>query len=223
MPREPSSRFRAVVFDLDGTLLDTLNSIAGAFNRSLSKMGLPGHEIDAYRHFIGDGVFRCAERCLPVALRDDRHIEELVRLERQDYAVTWKQDTAPYPGITDLLKTLQSLGIPVNVLSNKDDPFTRRCVRHFFPDIHFHCVIGYSENVPHKPDPAGCRLIVQRLGLTPEDMILVGDTRMDMETARACNMPSVGVLWGFRDLDELQEAGAGRIIRHPAELLKRLM
>ncbi len=209
---------RGAIFDLDGTLLDTLTSIAGAFNRSLTTLGLPTHPIDAYRHFIGDGVFKCAERCLPERHRTARNIDTLVGIQRQDYGENWRYDTAPYPGITELLNTLTADGVRLATLSNKDHPFAVQCIDHFFPGDTFSEVVGYSETVPHKPDPTGTQLILDRWHLPADDCVFVGDTSVDIATAKACNTLSVGVLWGFRDRQELQQAGADYIISSPQEL-----
>lgn len=213
---------RAIVFDLDGTLLDTLESIGNAFNRSLRKMGMPVHPIDRYRHFIGAGVIECARRCLPAPQRNEENISKLAENERKDYARSWKFDAQPYEGIQTLLDAARSSHYRLAVLTNKDDEFARQCIRHFFPDTSFDCIIGHSPSVPHKPDATGGLMIAENLGLTPQELAMVGDTSIDIDTARACNMFSVGVLWGFRDRAELEEAGANDIIAHPGELLEVL-
>jgi phosphoglycolate phosphatase len=213
---------KAIIFDLDGTLLNTLTSIGNSFNRALEKMNMPVHAIEEYRYFIGDGVFKCAERCLPLVHRDEPTIRRLAELERQDYAMTWQQYTEPYPGIPELLVAAGQAGYRLAVLSNKDETFTQQCVRHFFPFTSWASVIGHSEEIPHKPDPTGACLIAERLQLETRELALVGDTSMDITTARACNMFGVGVLWGFRELAELEDAGASRIIEHPDHLLEIL-
>lgn len=210
---------RGVIFDLDGTLLDTLKSLADAFNRSLDKMGFPPHPIQDYRYFIGDGVFRCAERCLPPDARTQDNINTLVDIEREDYGRNWQAGTTPYPGMQALLDALIEREIPVAALTNKDQPFANDCVNHFFPDTAFTHVIGFSETTPHKPDPTGARRVLSAWGLAPEAVALVGDTAVDMATALACNVHGVGVLWGFRDAAELEDAGAAHLIEHPLELL----
>jgi phosphoglycolate phosphatase len=213
------SVIKAIVFDLDGTLLNTLESIGNAFNRSLRKMDMPTHEIDRYRYFIGDGVFNCARRCLPSKHCNEKNINKLVEIERLDYARSWKIDAQPYDGIQALLDCAQGAGYRLAVLTNKDDVFAQQCVRHFFPTTNFDCIVGHSSGVPHKPDATGGFLIAGQLGLATGELAMIGDTSIDIHTAQACNMFSVGVLWGFREIAELEEAGADRIIEHPNQLL----
>jgi len=210
---------KAIVFDLDGTLLNTLESIGNAFNRSLRKMDMPVHEIDDYRYFIGDGVFNCAKRCLPSKHRNEKNINLLVEIERSDYARSWKIDAQPYDGIATLLDSAQGADYRLAVLTNKDDVFAQQCVRHFFPTTNFDCVMGHSSSVPHKPNATGGLMIARQLGFAPHELAMIGDTSIDIHTAQACNMFSVGVLWGFREISELEEAGADRIIEHPNQLL----
>jgi phosphoglycolate phosphatase len=210
---------KAIVFDLDGTLLNTLESIGNAFNRSLRKMDMPVHEIDRYRYFIGDGVFNCAKRCLPSEHCNEENVNKLVEIERLDYARSWKIDAQPYDGIQALLDSLVGAGYRLAVLTNKDDVFAQQCVRHFFPATRFDCVVGHSSSVPHKPDATGGNLIAEQLGFATCELAMIGDTSIDIHTAQACNMFSVGVLWGFREIAELEAAGADRIIEHPSQLL----
>ncbi|MCZ6503125.1 MAG: HAD family hydrolase [Gammaproteobacteria bacterium] len=213
---------KAIIFDLDGTLLDTLTSIGNSFNRALLEMGMPIHDIQDYRHFVGDGVFKCAERCLPVEKRSDITINQLADLERQDYAQTWQLHTQPYQGILDLLEAAEKAGFQLAVLSNKDETFTRQCIQYFFPATNWAVIVGHSKEVPYKPDPTGAYLIAKQLRLEPQELAIVGDTGIDIATARACNMFCVGVLWGFRESAELEDAGANRIIEHPDQLLGNL-
>jgi phosphoglycolate phosphatase len=213
---------KGIVFDLDGTLLDTLQSIGAAFNRTLTRMKMPEWDIDAYRYFIGEGVYKCAERCLPETHRTEETINRLVELEREDYSRNWEADAGPYDGIEQLILDAKSRGLSLAVLSNKDDGFAKQCVNHYFPDSPFDSIIGYSSSVPHKPDPTGAGLVAQKLGLQSEELVMVGDTSIDIHTAQACNMHSIGVLWGFRDLVELEMAGADKIIQRPDELLSAI-
>jgi len=213
---------KGIIFDLDGTLLNTLESIGKAFNRSLLKMDMPVHAIDRYRYFIGDGVFNCAKRCLPSGDCNENNINKLVEIEREDYARSWKFDAQPYNGIQTLLDSAQGAEYRLAVLTNKDDVFAQLCIRHFFPATRFDCIVGHSPTVPHKPDPTGGLLIAEKLGLATRELAMIGDTSIDINTAQACNMFSVGVLWGFRKMTELEEAGANRIIQHPDQLLEIL-
>ena len=182
-------------------------------------MDMPTHNIEAYRYFIGNGLLKCAERCLPVEHRSDTNIKRLAEIEIQDYARNWQLDTEPYDGIMTLLDLAAKADYALAVLSNKDETFTRQCVEHFFSSTDWAMIVGHSANVPHKPDPAGANLIAKHLGLMSQELVMVGDTSIDIATARACNMFCVGVLWGFREIAELEEAGADRIIEHPDQLL----
>lgn len=206
----------AYIFDLDGTLLDTLSSLAASYNRTLLAFGFPTHAEEKYRYFVGDGARVCARRCLPPEA-DDALVSEFLDVQLADYEDTW-QTAAPYPGVPALIDELTARGADLAVLSNKHHPFTVKCIEHFFPDV-FDVVQGYTGEHPHKPDPAGARDVCRRLGYDPQDVTFVGDTSTDIRTAVACGNRSVGVLWGFRTADELIEAGADRLIESPMELL----
>jgi phosphoglycolate phosphatase len=209
---------KGVIFDLDGTLLNTLASLANCYNRTLLAMGLPTHNVDAYRYFIGDGARQCVRRCLPEHERTQKTIDEVLRRQQLDYQSNWRKDVERYAGITDVLQQLSSQHIPMAVLSNKDHVFTEQCVDYFFPEIEFDQVLGFSSEVPHKPDPVGARFIARHLNLKPDQIALVGDTAMDIKTAVACGMTGIGALWGFRDRAELIDAGARCVISHPGQI-----
>jgi len=207
------------IFDLDGTLLNTLEGLANCYNRVLVQLGHPTHPAAAYQYFIGDGARQCITRCLPADARSEEHIEQALRLQQADYSASWQLDTRPYPGIVDMLENLARLGLPLTVLSNKDHEFTLACVEHFFPTIAFEQVVGFSASIPHKPDPTGAQTIARALNLPAASIDFLGDTAMDMQTAVTCGMTAIGALWGFRDADELIRAGAQRLISHPNNLL----
>ena len=209
---------RGFIFDLDGTLLDTLASLAASFNRALASAGFPPHPVDAYRHFVGDGQRKCVERALPPSALNETTIQVVIRAQQEDYQKAWKDLAGPYDGIPELLETLENGGNKLAVLSNKNHPFAVRCVEHFFPGTHFDAIQGYTGDIPLKPDPTGALKVAKELGLGVDEIVFVGDTATDIETANACEMTSVGVLWGFRDARELSAAGATHIISHPAEL-----
>ncbi len=213
------TRFKGAIFDLDGTLLDTLADLASAFNRALVDMKCPTHDTEAYKNIIGDGARIAAIRCLPEDRQDDASIEECVDRFKTIYEKAWHEKTQPYSGIVDCLSSLELLK---GVLSNKDELFTRACVSHFFAPGTFKAVIGFSDEVKHKPDPGGALLITEMFGCQPEEVIFVGDTATDMKTATACNMLPIGVLWGFRDAPELSENGAEHLVETP-EALKTLL
>ena len=204
-----------VIFDLDGTLLDTLASIAAAFNQSLGDLDAPPREVRAFRHIVGDGARVAAGRCLPDDRQTDDEIEQCMRGFQRYYASCWSE-AKPYDGIKATLDSLKEAAW-LAVLSNKDEAFTRRCVEHYFPGM-FDQVVGYRPELGHKPDPAGGLHILNRLNVAADDSMLVGDTATDMNTAAACKMRGVGVLWGFRNEQELRAAGADHIISHPSDL-----
>ena len=211
-------RYKAILFDLDGTLLDTLEDLATAANRALGTLGLPAHPTDAYRVFVGDGLRTLAERILPGEQRSAAQVDALVAAFEREYSRTWNERTAPYAGVPEMLDRLTGDGYRMSVLSNKPDAFTRLCVEQLLPHWTFAPLYGQRPGVPKKPDPAAALAIAAELGLDPAEVLYLGDTATDMHTARAAGMEAVGVLWGFRTADELRAAGARHLITHPGEL-----
>jgi phosphoglycolate phosphatase len=206
-----------VLFDLDGTLADTLADIASAMNRALSELGLPTHRLEDYAPWVGEGVARLAERALP----PDRVelLEPAVSAFRADYAANLLVRTVPYPGIPELLDELRGRGIALAVLSNKPDPLTRRLVADLFSRWQFEAVVGQRPETPRKPDPGSALTIARAAGHAPAACALVGDTPVDVETALGAGMLAVGVQWGFCRRDDLERAGAHAIVDTPAELV----
>jgi phosphoglycolate phosphatase len=212
--------FEAVIFDLDGTLLDTLSDIAVAANKALGRQGFPSHGVEEYRYFVGDGVTMLMRRALPPQKRhDDAIIAACVDLFREEYGRTWDLNTRAYEGIPELLDTLTGKGMKMAVFSNKPDDFTKRYVDRFFQDWFFEIVLGLRQGMPKKPDPAGAIQIAGHLRITPPRFLYLGDSGVDMKTAVNAGMFPVGALWGFRTREELVEHGAGATIEHPMELL----
>jgi phosphoglycolate phosphatase len=212
-------KFQAAVFDLDGTLLDTLADIADAMNAALGRMGFPGHETSAYKYLSGDGVRALAERSIPEQAKDEATLAACIREFRLEYAGRWGTKTRPYPGIAGLLTELARRRLKLSVLSNKLDEFARRAVRDFLPGFDFSFIIGVKPDLAPKPDPAGALLIATGLRIPPDQIIYLGDTGVDMQTAVRAGMYPVGALWGFRDEKELRENGAQALIGSPPELL----
>ena len=209
-------RFKAAVFDLDGTLTDTLQDIAAAMNRSLRLHGLEEFPVDDYRYLVGDGARMLSIR----AVRGRTELAEPVRREYQAYYQDHTLDTTrPYEGVPELLRALTDMGIRVCVRSNKPHADTCGVVRHFFPQIPFAVVRGQVEGVPVKPDPTGALMIARELGVCPEEIVYLGDTSVDMQTACAAGMYPVGVTWGFRTAEELLANGAALLLDHPQNLL----
>lgn len=212
-------QLRAVIFDLDGTLADSIGDIGGAMNEALAARGLPTHSLDAYKRMVGDGVEMLAQRAGQGAKVD---LNELVAEYRQRYAHRIESDTRPYPGIPQMLDALVARGLTLAVLSNKRDDFTVELVRRQFSRWPFAQVRGEREGVPRKPDPTAALDIAKALNVAPADCAFVGDTPIDMNTAYAAGMVGIGVLWGFRPKDELQQAHARHLVAHPDELVALL-
>ena len=209
----------AAIFDLDGTLIDSIRDIGEAMNRTLAAMGFPAHPIASYTIFVGEGVRQLVERALPADARNEATVTAVLAGYRRDYLDHWRDHTRPYPGIPELLATLVERAIPIGVLSNKPDAVTRLCVEHFFPDIPFIAVAGQREDVPRKPDPAAALAMAEAMNRPPSACVFIGDTATDMQTAVAAGMLPAGVTWGFRDEAELRANGARLIAHLPRTLL----
>lgn len=214
--------YECVLFDLDGTLLDTLNDIGSSVNRTLANNGFATHPMDSYRLFVGDGVRKLIERSLPPKAREPETVECCLQEYRSDYSVNWKATTRPYEGVPELLDGLLDRGLKIAVLSNKPDDSTQQCVNELLGNWDFDEVIGADDNLPRKPDPAGAFEIARLLDISPDRFLYVGDTGVDMQTATAAGMYAVGVLWGFRDREELERNGARTLISRPLELMELL-
>lgn len=214
--------YRAVVFDLDGTLLDSLEDLADSMNAVLALQRFPVHATEKYRYFVGDGIAELARRVLPEAQRTDALVAENVRNMSAEYESRWNKKTRPYPGIVELLGSLTEAGLQMAVLSNKPDSFTKIMVPALLPGWNFTPILGARPGVPVKPDPQAALEIAEQLAIPPAEILYLGDTATDMLTARAAGMMAVGVAWGFRTVEELQEHGAQRIIQHPAELMQMI-
>lgn len=207
---------KAALFDLDGTLTNTLDDIANAMNRALRLHGLQEFPVSDYRYLVGDGVKKLAER----ACRGKKELEDSVRRTYQAYYQTHAQVmTAPYEGIAEMLDELRRRGIRLAVFSNKPHADTCRVVAHYFPDVVFEVVRGQQEGTPVKPDPAGALAIADEMGLQPAEFVYLGDTATDMRCAVNAGMWPVGVLWGFRSAEELLENGARMMIEKPMRIL----
>jgi phosphoglycolate phosphatase len=216
------SQYQAVIFDLDGTLLNTLDDLADSLNRVLASSGFPQHGLDAYRYFVGDGVENLVRRALPENARDKATLARCVAGMRTEYGAHWADKTRPYDGIPGLLDNLLARGLRMAVLSNKPDNFTQLTVSSLLSKWRFELVLGERPGVPRKPDPGGALEIARAFGLAPAQFLYLGDTRTDMLTANAAGMFAVGVLWGFRPEEELKSSGAKALIGRPEELLNYL-
>ncbi len=213
-------RYRALLFDLDGTLLDTLHDLAQSMNAVLRRRGLPQHAPAAYRYFVGDGIAELARRVLPEAERSADTVAAVVAEMRAEYALHYADATGPYPGVAELLAGLAARGFTLAVFSNKPDDFVQATVAQFLPRERFAAVLGIRPGVPPKPDPYGALFLAQTLAIPPAAWLYLGDTATDMRTAHAAGMRPLGALWGFREAAELRAAGAHALLERPLQLLE---
>jgi phosphoglycolate phosphatase len=213
---------KAVLFDLDGTLADTIDDLAGAVNRSLARRGLPEHEIELFKLMVGDGFRNLITRALPEGMRGESQVEAMRAEAAEDYAGRCLERTRAYPGIRELLSGLAGRGIPFGVLSNKPDALAKKVVAGLFPFADFALVRGESPDFPRKPDPASALDACSLLGVEPGETLYLGDSGVDMRTAKAAGFLALGALWGFRNEAELREAGADALLESPLDLIQYL-
>jgi phosphoglycolate phosphatase len=214
--------YRAILFDLDGTLLDTLADIGDAANSVLRQFGFPLHALEAYKQFVGEGVAALFQRAVPPSQADAETIGRCASAFQAAYRDHWNVCTRPYEGIPELLDVLAGHELKTAVLSNKPHEFTKACIQHYFPTGKFEVVLGQREGVPRKPDPAGALEIAERLGIPASRFVYLGDSWIDMQTATRSGMHAIGAAWGFRSALELRQAGAREVIDRPGELLRFL-
>lgn len=207
-----------VIFDLDGTLLNTISDLGTACNYALEKRGLLPHPLSAYNFMVGDGIRKLMERAEPDA--DPEAIEELLKDFREYYDVHCTDQTQPYPGIRELLGDLVKKGVNIAVATNKYQEAADKIIYHFFPKIPFVAVMGQIEDRRTKPDPSIIFAILNSFPTPKADVMMVGDSAVDIETARRACISSVGVTWGFRPVSELRRAYADHIVSNPMEILK---
>ena len=210
------------IFDLDGTLIDSLSDLAGACNAVLRARGLPEHEAAAYRYFVGDGVGKLIERMLPEQARTP----QICRACREAFDTYYHDHcmdaTAPYDGILPLLDMLAAQGVKTAVLSNKPDGFVRQICDTIFGAGRFSVVFGQRDGVPNKPDPAGILQVMRQTGELPENTVMIGDSGMDMAAAVRAKVRGIGAAWGFRTAEELRKSGAQDIADTPEQLERQL-
>lgn len=208
--------YQAVIFDLDGTLIDTLQDLTNSVNYAMAHYGLPKHTASAVRQMVGNGNRMLMTRALPADKQP--FLEEAFAMQRDYYQDHLLDFSRPYQGIVPTIDTLKSQGVKLAVLSNKLDHFTQPIINILFPAGTFDIVFGHREGLPLKPDPTSVLEIVQKLNLPPERIAYVGDTAIDMQTARNAGTFSIGVTWGFRDRPELEAHQADVIIDHPEQI-----
>jgi phosphoglycolate phosphatase len=209
---------KGVIFDLDGTLVDSLESIASAMNKVLTDRDLPTHSQKTYRFFVGDGLEKLVRRSLPVEYGRKADISALIKAYRNEYEKIWREKTPLYPGIPDLLNFLLTHRIAMTILTNKSEDSAQKIVLKLLGNWPFVRVYGAKPGIPLKPDPSAALEICQSLKIPAAQMVFVGDTAVDMETGNAAGMITVGALWGFREERELVSAGARLVIQQPIEL-----
>lgn len=209
-----------VIFDLDGTLLDTVADLANATNQALERCGYPTYPTQAYYKFVGNGINKLFARALPAECSTEENVQRIRSLFIPYYNEHNADCSCPYSGIIDLLHELQEGGVQLAVASNKYHEATLKLVRHFFPNVTFAAIYGQREEVPIKPAPDIVFDILRDTGVPKEDTLYVGDSGVDMQTALNAGVESVGVAWGFRSEEELQENGAVHIVHQADEILR---
>ena len=209
---------KLAIFDLDGTVCDTIEDLAEATNYALGSLGHPTHETEKYKYFVGNGIPKLIYRALPEKNRTEPEISEAKKLMLDYYAVHFADNSAPYSGIMEMLSTLKEKGIHIAICTNKAHNMAVTIAEKIFGGI-FEDVIGQQEGRPLKPDSFSPMEIINKFGVKPEETVFIGDSGVDMQTAVNTGTDSIGVTWGFRTVDELKENGAGHIAETPSDIL----
>jgi len=212
-------KFKAVIFDMDGTLLDTIDDLADASNKVLRDMGFPEHPRDSYFYFVGNGARKLIERALPSEAVTEELVDKLLNDFRVGYRSIQYNKTDLYEGIGEMLSKLKALRIPMAILSNKPHELVGEIAEHYFEKGLFVTAAGQKDDIPAKPHPEGAILTARTLGFEPEECLFVGDSSVDMDTAVNAGMTGVGVSWGFRTVEELKAHKADYIIDSPQQLV----
>lgn len=215
---------KAAIFDLDGTIADTLESIAYSTNVTLESLGLMKRLVEEYNYYAGDGADVLVMRALKAACENEEQAKELYPRARAKYKEVFEDycmyKVKPFDGMVELLEGLKAKGIKIGVLSNKPHDRAVDVVNELFGEGYFDLVCGQKEGIPKKPDPSGAKIMLDEFGVEASECLYVGDTNVDMQTGKNTGMFTVGVLWGFRDREELENNNADAIIAHPLELLE---
>lgn len=207
------------IFDLDGTLLNTLEDLADAANHVLTEHHFPTHPVDAYRYFVGNGMPTLIQRILPEEHRDEETFNTCLKEFLEYYTIHMHDKTTVYDGLTEVLETLQQQNVKLAVATNKVHSALAPLMANFFPKVRWDALFGQRTGVPVKPDPQVVFDILKATGCAKEEALYFGDTAVDMDTAHAAGLKAVGVLWGYRPKEELEEAKADTIIQKPGEIL----
>lgn len=213
---------KLVIFDLDGTLLNTIADLAHSTNYALNKLGYPTHEIEKYNFMVGNGINKLFERALPEGEKTEENVLRVRKEFVPYYDIHNADDSRPYPGISVLLADLQSAGIQVAVASNKYQSATQKLIDHYFPEIHFIAVFGQRDGIKVKPDPTVVFDILKLSNVEKQDVLYVGDSGVDMQTAANAGVTACGVTWGFRPRTELEEFAPEYIV-DTADKIKALV
>ena len=214
-------KFKGIIFDLDGTLVDSLHDISDAMNTVLESLNYPTHTYDTYQYFIGSGLRNLVSKALPSSNNKEEQIEICFEMMIQEYRKICTSKTKPYEGILELLDNLTSQNIKLAVFSNKADELTKKIASEIFPN-HFDAAVGLSTEELKKPNPFEAIEISKKWNLKPEEILFVGDSDIDMKTAVNANMFPVGVSWGYRTEEELKSSGAKLVINNASELIEIL-
>lgn len=209
---------KLVIFDLDGTLLNTIADLANSTNHALASLGYPTHEVAAYPFMVGNGINKLFERALPEGEKTEESVLRVRQAFVPYYDVHNADDSSPYPDIPELLERLQAKGIQLAVASNKYQAATEKLVAHYFPNIRFVAVFGQREGIKVKPDPTIVYDILKIAGVAKEEVLYVGDSGVDMQTAINAGVSSCGVTWGFRPRTELEVLHPDRIVDKAKEI-----
>ncbi len=210
---------KAVLFDLDGTLVNSLADLAGSTNYALRKFGFPTHEIESFKYFVGDGMPKLIERALPKEKRQETHIKQVLAVFMEHYKKHYCDKTKAYDGILEAVDAIISMGLKTAVVSNKVQDMAETVTNKILGD-RFSVVCGKREGYPAKPDPTLTLEVIKQLGVKPQECLFIGDSGMDMAVSKNANCVSLGVLWGFRSEEELLENAADFIINEPSGIIK---
>lgn len=215
---------KAIIYDLDGTLFNSLEDLADATNNALRISGFPIRKIEEYNYIVGSGVIQQIKRSLPIEYNNDEQtINKVIQDFSEQYDKNWMKKSVPYEGVEQLLYNLKENGYLQAVASNKPDFFTKKIVKHFFEEGIFDFVSGNTPELEKKPSPDIVFKIMKELGVTADECIFIGDTNVDINTAKNAGIFSIGCLWGFRTRSELEKAGADIIVSHPDEIFQYIL